>query len=963
MNFPLRKRPFPGARTARLGAALRGALLSFFAVASFLVMPSRAFAADGDDTKKAVDQHKAWVKALQSSAETLDRICNGKVEAAKKSLDAEVKQQIRTKIKTLTDNGAEDAAKPLKEQLDDTKASYVGKKTDAAVDDLRKDPLCTILCVDPEDAPAKTAEVTVPYCAFRDPVSANAAVIADLPSVRKLVARVDSYWRDLGADLDVDLLPFGHGQSKGAKATTKVLSEADVQALLEDALKGASGASGIDLATVTARTAEVALAALAKVIEDRAKRESLVWFLEEMHDQVCGEDPEPGSGKPQVCPEKDCSAALAEKTAACQKKADGDECQKATSKLAQCTIEPAQCVIRREIRTYWLPSTCALAGRRMEYAQMGGGARLLEALRGAVATDVRRWPGVAAGIGVGAAFWVDGDTDLALGDLFACRGKADEKPQRCAPALALRVATGKLVDDLMGGASASASFYSYGSAIDALNRDRSADPVKLHDNRFQIAACVMSIPEVFQQYRSSVAATDVNQSEVVEALLLGGMAGAPACWEIFGKGISLSKCDAKDTTCGKGLPETVLQAKKPLERLTTIQRLRQKIEGPAKAMAARATELEAAWKTFLASVAELKKAGGAAVPTLPPLDPAKINDAKTLAEVLEAFDKYTKDAARSAQQSQLVKVLRASSALAKASLDLGVTLTDGLAGLSDEALYPGLCQADSTDPKKCAALPKMAVMMSRTSEVLAKYSKLLGSVDSALTADWGGAVAQIVATVRTTVEARCQTDPKCKPLADKLSRYSGLFTALISETDPNKVAEALDAAAMPIGGWRQKQVPGTTMVSITSLAGLGLVSAEWRWGQYGVFKEAGNQTHVNPPVLQLPLGVDLTWAAHRGGASAGLFFSLIDPAAYLQYDADQQGRLPGAQLLTSLAPGLALRTSLWASPLVASVYGVFRPNFRAWDPAVTAPAAHVFQLGVGLSVDVTLFEIYTSHSE
>ena len=70
------------------------------------------------------------------------------------------------------------------------------------------------------------------------------------------------------------------------------------------------------------------------------------------------------------------------------------------------------------------------------------------------------------------------------------------------------------------------------------------------------------------------------------------------------------------------------------------------------------------------------------------------------------------------------------------------------------------------------------------------------------------------------------------------------------------------------------------------------------------------------------------------------------------------------RLVTALGKvGLALRTSLGASPLVASIYGVFRPNFRAWDPAVTAPAAHVFQLGVGLSVDVTLFEIYTSHSE
>ena len=284
-------------------------------------------------------------------------------------------------------------------------------------------------------------------------------------------------------------------------------------------------------------------------------------------------------------------------------------------------------------------------------------------------------------------------------------------------------------------------------------------------------------------------------------------------------------------------------------------------------------------------------------------------------------------------------------------------MTDSLSGLTDTTLYPGLCRG--TAEGKCAPLADVGKALKRTSVALARYGRHLATVRSALTADWGAVVGQVVASVRVTLDDACRTDPRCSKIIDKLSRYSGLFAALVNESDPSKVADALDAAAMPIGGWRQKQVPGITMVTLSSLAGFSFGGVEWRWGQYGVHREQGHDVHWIFPVLQLPIGVDVTWGWPSGKGSSGLFVSLLDPAAYLQYDPDEQGRLPGAQLLTALAPGVAARTSICNSPFVASLYGVFRPNFRAWDPAVTAPAAHAVQVGVSLSVDVTLFEIYT----
>lgn len=308
------------------------------------------------------------------------------------------------------------------------------------------------------------------------------------------------------------------------------------------------------------------------------------------------------------------------------------------------------------------------------------------------------------------------------------------------------------------------------------------------------------------------------------------------------------------------------------------------------------------------------------------------------------MDAYVKDTARSAQQTQQVKLLQASAASARASLDFGVVLTDGLGSVSDGTLFPGLRMGD--DMHQVRASLKLA------SARLGEYSRYVATAEATLGQDWGEAVAQVVASARSVLEKQCKTDAKCTQLMDWLSRYSGLFSALISEKDPEKVAQALDAAAMPIGGWRMKQVDGAGTLSLTAFPGF-MAGIETRWGQYGVVKENGNNLYAAPFTLQLPFGLDLS----RGFKSGQLWRVplLIDPAAYLNYDPDKQGRLPGAQVLSSLAPGLAFHVSLGESPFVASVFGLVRPNFRAWESDVATPAATVFQAGVSLGVDVTLF--------
>ena len=72
-------------------------------------------------------------------------------------------------------------------------------------------------------------------------------------------------------------------------------------------------------------------------------------------------------------------------------------------------------------------------------------------------------------------------------------------------------------------------------------------------------------------------------------------------------------------------------------------------------------------------------------------------------------------------------------------------------------------------------------------------------------------VERVIAAARPDLERMC-SDEECKKLCaagkgpcrplDAIARHSGLFATVAFEADPSRIAEALDAAAMPIGGWQ-----------------------------------------------------------------------------------------------------------------------------------------------------------------
>ena len=167
---------------------------------------------------------------------------------------------------------------------------------------------------------------------------------------------------------------------------------------------------------------------------------------------------------------------------------------------------------------------------------------------------------------------------------------------------------------------------------------------------------------------------------------------------------------------------------------------------------------------------------------------------------------------------------------------------------------------------------------------------------------------------------------------------------------------AIDRAAHPPGGWRRKSKHGAFTVSLAAHFGMAF-GAEWRSGQYGVVRERLGNTYPVAPTLIMPFGLDLAWGK-LDKTLVGVFIPAIDPAAFLQYDIQNNGRLPGPRPITALSPGVGGRVGLGRSPFSLMGMFVYRPKLRTWEPTVSGPGADAIQLLLGLTIDVTLWEIH-----
>lgn len=851
---------------------------------------------DSDDTGSTKGGSSNPREALINLATSLNDTCSDPREALVSAITAirllEVKGEINTSKREEEKKEAEKAARDATVQ----------------VGNFNQD-VCEQLCVTPTAGAAKLLDV----CRFRDPVLATAAVAADWVTIERIAQHVAQHVAKI--ERAAHLAPGSLASSvlKRKKEESRI---ADMAALAEASSSGAmKGLHGVEsaFAATAVRMAEVGLAALAKVIEDRAKREGIVWFLQTMRDQLCGSDTEPTA----------CTAA------SCDDKRN----------------------FRSEVRTAWFPATCALAADTSSFLHYGGGGDLLKALRGALASDLKGWPGAAAGLGFGASLNASlGILQPSLqGSLFQCSEESERKKEPCKSILRARRAAEKLLSDLIAGADAPSALFDLSVEVTALNRVGTG----FKSPAFQAAACAASIPHLFQAHRGASVELKGKPAQM-EALLLGALSASPACFPLIGLGIPRS-CPHLGGSGASCALVNAASASEDLERLSTILRWADHAGTPARALAARWDALHDAAEAYRGAVAEWRKPK---INTMSPpvLDLTKVTEPATLSATVQASGKQLQDSLAILQSSEQVKLVLATLALSRTAVDLAVSMTSAATSVTSTALYPGLCAS----VQSCTTV-EVGDQLKQAGEVLSAISTNLDMVESALRNDWGEAAGRVVASVQAQLKVACQKDQECAKLTEKLSRYTGVFVALATENDPEKVARVLDDVALPVGGWRRKLVKDSWVVSIGSIPGFPL-GIEGRWGQYGARKENGFNANGKPyfvaPTLTLPVGIDASYGL--GWGTVALFASLLDPAAYLQYDVSEQGRLPGPQIVTALAPGLWARFAPFKTPFSLNLFLVFRPQLRAWEAQAGGPAADALQFGGSLSVDVTLFELFTS---
>lgn len=941
------------------------------------------------DTVDAVQVHAARVAALSNLSRSLGLACTSTstevdkafleraairaialrrgladLEQREKRLRQESSQRpndelLRNELTTVVQNKQrilEAATREVSGKLGDTARNITSLRSS----------LCSELCVRGEKS-----SHPVDLCAFSSPALAHAAVISDEESVRALATYINHRFDGLQIVLPSKQSISLSEVAQAEPGISPIFAVADASArVLEEQH------TGLDVAAFTLGALDVGIKAVASVIVDRAKRESFVWLTRRLHEDVCG----------------------------------GANASNANY---------------GEARSFWLPTTCSLAGGSIQFMQYGD-ADIMRTLRGAIATDVSTWHGTALGMSFGATLWADMHVDTSM---LACDGSVNESPvcapaedktacdmrrkmyEACRVAREARLSGAKFAKSLTAGANASLAMYNLAGDVARINVSVAApsESRRFYSDRLELLACAASIPYIFQEYGDLVRQTRPGPVEESKALLLAALTNSPACFSILGRGFSRQTCGGfseasagvVDSICplvdpGKPLdprlqPIVALQSYGKLEKLTTILRWASLVDGPAADLTTRWFAVVDAFRAYRQAAEEMAKALPTASTAKAPIDLTGMTTSDKSADVFHAAGAYAENSARLAERMPKLRVARASLVLARASLDLAIAFLDtteralalNLTLASQSNMFGGWYEPDKTSVRPESDLvaqllfpgfgtttglssSELRKIFVDTSADVRRLSESVDTIDAVLADDWGRVVARVVAAMRENAERSC-ISVRCKEacargegpcaVVAKIGQYSGLFAALAFESDPERVAAAIDAAASPGGGYRRKNVPGALNISLGSFAGLS-GGAELRFGSYGGRSENGKTPYLAAPTLTLPVGIDFTRGF--GTHNLGVFFSAIDPAAYLQYDAAAGATLPGAQLVTVLAPGAWLHASVFDSPFTLGLYGVFRPGLRADASAFSVPGAHALQFGISAAVDVTLFDLFSS---
>ncbi|MCR9171609.1 MAG: hypothetical protein NXI10_03895 [bacterium] len=217
----------------------------------------------------------------------------------------------------------------------------------------------------------------------------------------------------------------------------------------------------------------------------------------------------------------------------------------------------------------------------------------------------------------------------------------------------------------------------------------------------------------------------------------------------------------------------------------------------------------------------------------------------------------------------------------------------------------------------------------------------------------------------------------------EIMKYGSLAANLASAETSEEVSEALNAHVLPVGSYRLKR-NNYFSVSINSYAGI-CGGAE--------FLSNSDAEHPTAGLLGFtaPVGVGLNWATKKKkssyqlptkrvlkadgsldtnrtkyatGGSFSVFFTVVDVGAIAAFRlTDDETPVNDVQWSNILAPGMYLSWGIRNTPLAINVGGQYGPALRqveANDGAATLTIdSRAFRVGVGLVVDIPLYNVYS----
>lgn len=578
-----------------------------------------------------------------------------------------------------------------------------------------------------------------------------------------------------------------------------------------------------------------------------------------------------------------------------------------------CGLEGARTTEQWEISKYWLPNVCALAAEK-RLSSYGGGGAMLANLKRAVEMDLRLWPGTLPSFAPAALYLEDAGPASVAADrpdsVIACSVPEEAKSKAlCKPVTALRLATRDRVNEILTGRNALDALYDLSLELEEANAPVSS-------LRVRSMACGLGVPHEFHAHDSALK-TVLNRAPRAHAAALASAITHPACY-----------AQVKPSNYAFPL----------FDKLSTILALQAAVGKEAAGLGTKTS-------AFLSALDELSRAKAALDAQV-----AAGEDGEAQApKVDEDADPTAVFNATLAFKSGLLegKLSPARLRLAQAAL----AAADAALVLSQGSLrtIAGACVVGG------AASCKARMLEAATQ--LQEIRNWFAVASVATTGDIGKTSIALLAAVQGA-DSKAQI-PRTRAL---LLQHIGVLAAIATAQDSDGIARALDQAASPVGGWRAKGVKGATTVSLTAHPGM-FAGAELRNGTYGATDENW-KSHGQAPTLALPLGLEIAWGGCDDAecvSPVGLYFPLLDPVAFLQYDAEKDGRLPGASFKTVLSPGFGLRLGVPETPFSFIPLVVYRPGFRQWKADFNGTGADALQLGVLVSVDVTLLEL--SHTE